>query len=141
MGGHLIHAGELETLIGMMDRLPAAVVRSHFRLSTFYALSLVLEGRTDGVEERLADAEAALPEAIATGQPGAATHDSYHALIRSIAARLHGDPGSAIRHCEQALGLAPPDAAPLLADIRATLGLELLDAGDVDRAVEELRAA
>jgi LuxR family maltose regulon positive regulatory protein len=141
MGGALIHAGELEALIGLMDRLPDAVVRSHFRLSTFYALSLVLEGRVDGVEERLADAEAALPEAIAAGRPGAPVQASYHALIRSIAARLRQDPDVAVRQCERALALAPPGAAPLLADIRGTLGLALLDAGDVDRAVDELRAA
>jgi LuxR family maltose regulon positive regulatory protein len=141
MGGALIHAGQLETLLGLMDRLPAAAVRAHFRLSTFCALALGLEGRTDGVEQRLADAEAALPEAVAARRPGAAVQASYHALIRSILARLRRDPDAAVRHCEQALALAPPDAAPLLADIRGTLGLALLDAGDVDRAVEELRAA
>ena len=54
---------------------------------------------------------------------------------------MRRDPDAAVRHCEQALALAPPDAAPLLADIRGTLGLALLDAGDVDRAVDELRAA
>ncbi len=141
MGGALIHAGELATLLGCLDRLPEAAVRAHFRLSTFYALSLVVSGRTDGVEEHLADAEAALPAALAAGLPGAPVQASYHALIRSIAARLRHDPAAAVRHAERALTLAPPDAAPLLADIRSTLGLALLDAGEVDRAVDELQAA
>jgi ATP/maltotriose-dependent transcriptional regulator MalT len=140
-GGALIHAGELVTLLGMMNRLPESAVRLHFRLSTFYALSLALSGQTEGVESRLADAEAALPAAVAAGQPGAAVQASYHALVRSIAARLRRDGPAAVRHAEEALTLAPPGAAPLLADIRATLGLALLDVGDVDRAIDELRAA
>ena len=140
-GGALIHAGQLVSLLGFMDRLPDSAVRSHFRLSTFYALSLVLSGRTDGVDDRLADAEAALPAAVAAGLPGAPVQASYHALIRSIAARLRHDPADAVRQAERALTLAPPVAAPLLADIRGTLGLALLDAGEVDRAIGELRAA
>ncbi len=140
-GGALIHAGQLQTLLSLMDRLPEAAVRSHFRLSTFYALSLVLSGRTEGVDRRLADAEAALPAALAGGLPGAAVQASYHALIRSIAARLSHDPAAAVGHAERALGLAPAGAAGLVADIHATLGLALLDAGELDRAVDELRAA
>ncbi len=140
-GGALIHAGQLQTLLGLMDRLPQAALRSHFRLSTFYALSFVLSGQTEGVDRHLADAEAALPAALAGGLPGADVQASYHALIRSIAARLRHDPAAAIGHAERALALAPPGAAGLLADIRATLGLALVDAGNVDRAIDELRAA
>ncbi len=140
-GGALIHAGELQRLLSLMDRLPEAAVRSHFRLSTFYALSLVLSGQTEGVDRHLADAEAALPAALASGLPGAAVQASYHALIRSIAARLRRDPVAAVGHAERALALAPPGAAGLLADIHATLGLALVDAGHVDRAIDELRAA
>jgi LuxR family transcriptional regulator, maltose regulon positive regulatory protein len=140
-GGALIHAGQLQTLLSLMDRLPQSAVRSHFRLSTFYALSLVLSGQTEGVDRHLADAEAALPAALASGLPGAAVQASYHALIRSIAARLRHDPVVAVGHAEQALALAPPGAAGLLADIHSTLGLALLDAGEVDRAIDELRAA
>jgi ATP/maltotriose-dependent transcriptional regulator MalT len=96
-----------------MDRLPQAAVRSHFRLSTFYALSLVLSGQTEGVDEHLADAEAALPAALAGGLPGATVQASYHALIRSIAARLQHDPTTAVSHAERALALSPPGAAGL----------------------------
>jgi ATP/maltotriose-dependent transcriptional regulator MalT len=93
------------------------------------------------VDRHLADAEAALPAALAGGLPGAVVQASYHALIRSIAARLVHDPAAAVGHAERALALAPAGAAGLLADVHATLGLALLDAGELDRAIDELRAA
>jgi LuxR family maltose regulon positive regulatory protein len=140
----LVHAAEYETLRGWLDRLPEALVCSDALLSSRYAWTLVLAGRTDGVEGRLADAEAAMPTAIAAGEP-AERIPAHVALIRSIAARIGGDLPAAIAHAERALALVPAAPSPandaLVADARAILGHALLEAGDLGRAVDAYRAA
>ncbi len=142
--GDLVHAAEYETLRGWLDRLPEALVRSDALLSSRYAWTLVLAGRTEGVEGRLADAEAAMPTAIAAREP-AERVPAHVALIRSIAARIDGDLPGAIAHAEQALALVPVAPSPmndaLVADARAILGHAFVEAGDFDRAIDAYRAA
>ena len=65
----------------------------------------------------------------------------YWAVIRSIAARLEGDFAAAIRHAEHALTLLPPGPGPLQADVLVTLGHALIEAGELDRALEAYAAA
>ena len=141
----LIHTGQFVTLLGWLDRLPDAVVRSDVVLSTRYAWALVLVGRTDGLQRRLADAEAALPAAIAAHHPAAERMPSHIALIRSVEARIEHDFPAAIAHAERALALIPPGHAPLsealTADARTILGHALLEAGQLDRAIDAYRAA
>jgi LuxR family transcriptional regulator, maltose regulon positive regulatory protein len=139
--GELVYTGQFATLLGWLDRLPEAAVRSSLLFSTFYALALVLSGRSEGVERRVVDAEAALPAAAANGEPGAAIMPAYFALIRSIAARLEHDLPAAVGHAERALTLALPGVDVLVADARTTLGHALLEAGQLDRALEAYRAA
>jgi LuxR family maltose regulon positive regulatory protein len=142
----LIHHAEFATLRAWLDELPIEVVRSDLLLSTFYAYALALAGQTDGVDGRLADAEAALPAATARADPAAATVPAHLALIRSIVARLEGDRPAAVAHAEGAVmlvphGLSPDRAALLLGDAHAILGHALLDAGELDRAFDAYRAA
>jgi LuxR family transcriptional regulator, maltose regulon positive regulatory protein len=142
----LIHGAEFATLRGWLDELPTHVVRSDLLLSTFYAYALALSGRTDGVDSRLADAEAALPKAAASGDPTARTVPVHIAMVRSVVARLEQDRSAAVAHAEQAMALVPPGLAPdraalLVGDAQAILGHALLDAGELDRAIEAYRTA
>jgi len=144
--GEMIHHAEFATLRGWLDELPAEVLRSDLLLSTFYAYALALSGQTDGVDRRLADAEAALPAAPAAGDPLAATAPAHISMIRSIVARLEHDSPTAVAHAEQAVMLVPPDLSPeraalLVGDAQAILGHALLDAGELDRAIAAYREA
>ncbi len=140
----LIHTGQYASLLRCLDRLPDAAVRSDVVLSSRYAWGLVLSGRTDGVETRLVDAEAALPAALAAGNPVAERIPSHLALIRCVVARLEHDPLTAIAHAERALRLSPPPDSllneALVADVRGQLGLALEEAGKLDRAAEAFEA-
>ena len=144
--GGLIHHAEFATLRGWLDELPTEVVRSDLLLSTFYAYALALSGQTDGVGRRLADAEAALPAAAEAGDPLAVTVPVHIRMIRSIVARLERDPPAAVAYAEEAVMLVPPGLSPeraalLVGDVHAILGHALLDAGDLDRAVDAYRTA
>jgi LuxR family maltose regulon positive regulatory protein len=98
------------------------------------------------VDRRLADAEAALPAAAADGNPAAVTVPVHILMIRSIVARLEHDRPAAVAHAEQAVMLLPPGLSPerealLVGDAQAILGHALLDAGELDRAIDAYRAA
>jgi LuxR family maltose regulon positive regulatory protein len=142
-----VHAGEFATLRGWLDRLPDATVRGDPQLSTTYAWTVALSGRTDGVAERLADAESALrTPSIGTTDARAAVIPTQIACIRSIVARLEDDPPAAVGHAEQALGLVPDGLPPTIGamfkgDAEALLGHALLDAGDIDHAIDAYRVA
>ena len=146
-GKDLVHDGEFVTLRGWLDRLPAEVVRPDAQLSATYAWTLALAGRTDGVAERLADAEVALSaptSELAASRAGAIP--TQVACIRSIVARLEDDPDAAIHHGEQAIKLVPAGLPPSLnalftGNAQALLGHALFDAGEVDRAIDAYRAA
>ena len=142
--GDLVHSAEYETLRGWLDRLPDPLVRSDPLLSSRYAWTLVLAGRTDGLEARLADVKAAMPTDIEPGDL-AERVPAHVALIRSIAARMDGDLPAANAYAEEALVLAPAAPSPmndaLVADARAILGHALLETGDLDGAVAAYRAA
>jgi LuxR family maltose regulon positive regulatory protein len=142
-----VHAGEFATLRSWLDRLPDSTVRGDPQLSTTYAWTAALSGRTDGVAERLADAESALlaPASEATDSR-AAVIPTQIACIRSIVARLEDDPRSAVGHAEQALALVPDGLPPTIGamfagDAQALLGHALLDSGDTDRAIDAYRVA
>ncbi len=141
-----IHRAEFATLRGWIDDLPAEDVRSDLLLSTFYAYAVALAGQTDGVDRRLADAEAARPAAGAAGDLLADTVPVHIAIVRSVVARLERDPVAAVAHAERAVRLVPDDLSPerealIRGDAQAMLGHALLDAGELDRAVAAYRVA
>jgi LuxR family maltose regulon positive regulatory protein len=112
-------------------------------LVVWYAAALMLVGRFDGVESLLREAESAVG---AFGEGGgeepqlrADEADPQHVLataaaVRSLHARLQGDPQGAIEHAQRALALLPADNL----DPRPFAALCLAEAY---RAADDLEAA
>ena len=131
---------------GWLDALPPEVVRGHAQLSTSYAWCLVLAGETDGVAERLADADRALADGRDGGPMMRPAIPTQLALLRSQLAGLEGDSATAIAQARLARDLVP---AGLPAEAEATLrgtaavllGFALVRAGDLDAAAEAYEEA
>ena len=144
--GRHVSAGELSTVRRWLDALPPEVVRGHAQLSTSYAWCLVLAGETEGVAERLADAERALADGRDGGPMMRLAIPTQLALLRSQLAALEGDSATAIAQARLARELVP---AGLPAETEATLrgtatvllAFALARAGDLDAAAEAYEAA
>ena len=151
--GQHINAGELGTVRRWLDALPPDVVRGHAQLSASYAWCLLLIGETEGVAERLADAERALSDGRDGGPMMRPAIPTQLALLRSQLAGLEGDSAGAIVQARLARDLVPAGVpaegeATLRGTAAALLGLALVRAGDLDAAAEaydealpDLRAA
>jgi LuxR family maltose regulon positive regulatory protein len=137
--GRHVNAGELSTVRRWLDALPPEVVRDHAQLSASFAWCLVLGGETQGVAERLADAERALADGAGGGpgmRPGIPTQ---LAMLRSMLAGLEGDSATAIAQARRAGKLVPAGApAQASANLRGTatvlLALAHLRAGNLEAA-------
>ncbi len=144
--GRHVSAGELSTVRRWLDALPSAVVRGHAQLSTSYAWCLVLILETEGVADRLADAERALADGRDGGPMMRLALVPQLTLIRSQLAGLEGDSATAIAQARLARELVP---AGLPAETEATLrgtatvllAFALARAGDLDAAAEAYEAA
>ena len=141
-----LNAGELRTVRRWLDALPADALRGHPQLSASYAWCLVLPGETEGVAERLADAE----RALAVDHDGDAITDAavrtQLALIRSRLADLEGDAPTAIAQARLAgelvpAGLPPEAETTLRGDATVLLARALAAAGDIDGAAEAYEAS
>jgi LuxR family maltose regulon positive regulatory protein len=144
--GRHLNAGELSTVHRWLDALPARVVREHAQLSASYAWVLLLAGETDGVAERLADAERALGDDRDGDRALRPAIPAQLAMLRSQLAGMQGDPGAAVAQAHLACDLVPagfpPDIeATLRGTARALLGLALVRAGDLEAASEAYEAA
>jgi LuxR family maltose regulon positive regulatory protein len=141
-----LNAGELSTVRRWLDALPGESVRDHPQLAVSYAWCLALAGETEGVAERLGDAERALERLGPEGSIEEAAIRTQLALLRSRLADLEGDPETAAAQARLARGLVPDglpaDAeATLRGDASVLLARALASAGDVDGAAEAYRAA
>ena len=144
--GRQVSAGELSTVRRWLDALPPAAVRGHAQLSTSYAWCLVLAGETEGVAERLADAEQALADGRDGGPMMRPAIPTQLALIRSHLAALEGDSATAIAQARLARGLVPaglPEetGATLRGTATVLLAFALARNGDLDAATEAYEAA
>jgi LuxR family maltose regulon positive regulatory protein len=116
--GQTWYRGEVVTLLGWLTRLPKEAMLRRPLLLVWYAAALMLVGRFDGVGSLLREADGAVG-ASGEGQgeeprPGADEGDPQHvmataAAVRSLHARLQGDPQGAIEHARWALALLPED--------------------------------
>jgi LuxR family transcriptional regulator, maltose regulon positive regulatory protein len=144
--GRHLNAGELGTVRRWLDALPSEVVRDHAQLSASYAWCLLLAGETEGVAERLADAERALTDGRDGGPMMRPAIPTQLALLRSQLAGLEGDAVTAIAQARLARDLVPgglpPDAvATLRGTASALLGVALVRAADLDAAEESYEEA
>jgi LuxR family maltose regulon positive regulatory protein len=141
--GQTWYRGEVMTLLGWLRKLPKEAMLRRPLLLVWYAAALMLVGRFDGVESLLREAES---EVGASGEgqgeelrPVADEDDPQHVLataaaVRSLHARLQGDPQGAIEHARRALALLPADNL----DPRPFAALCLAEAY---RAADDLKAA
>jgi len=116
--GQTWYRGEVMTLLGWLRTLPKEAMLRRPLLLVWYAAALMLVGRFDGVESLLREAEGAVG-AFGEGQGEepqrrADEADPQHVLataaaVRSLHARLQGDPQGASEHARRALALLPAD--------------------------------
>ncbi len=137
--GRYINAGELGTVRRWLDSLPPELVREHAQLSASYAWVLLLAGETEGVAERLGDADRAFADRRDGGPMMQATIPTQLALLRSQLAGLEGDSAAAIAQARLAgatvpAGLPAEAEATLRGTAAALLGVALVRAGDLDAA-------
>src|ERR687895_1218887 len=115
--GQTWYRGEVVTLLGWLRKLPKEAMLPRPLLLVWYAAALMLVGRLDGVESLLQEAEGVVGAGEGQGEeprPGADEVDPQHLLataaaVRSLHARLQGDPQGAIEHARRALALLPED--------------------------------
>jgi LuxR family transcriptional regulator, maltose regulon positive regulatory protein len=99
--------GQLETVAGWLDALPAEEVKADARLCVARAWLALDAGRVEDVERWIAAADAAIRGAGEGGSPAAADT----AVLRAVHRFKVGDVGEARRAAESALGLASDEAA------------------------------
>jgi LuxR family maltose regulon positive regulatory protein len=109
--GQTWYRGEVMTLLGWLGRLPEQTMRRRPLLLIWYAASLMLAGRFDGVECLLETADQALGEG--RGEEPEEDAPQYllatAAAVWSLHARRLGDAQGAIEHARRALALLPED--------------------------------
>src|ERR687896_462744 len=112
------YRGEVMTLLGWLGKLPKEAMLRRPLLLVWYAAALMLLGQFDGVESLLREAEGGFGGAREghgeEPRPDADEADPRHVLataaaVRSLHARLQGDPRGAIEHARSALALLPED--------------------------------
>jgi LuxR family transcriptional regulator, maltose regulon positive regulatory protein len=140
--GQTWYRGEVMTLLGWLRKMPKEAMLRRPLLLVWYAAALMLVGRFDGVEALLREAEGGVGgagEGDGEEPPGADEADPQHVLataaaVRSLHARLQGDPQGAIEHARRSLALLPADNL----DPRPFAALCLAEAY---RAADDLEAA
>jgi LuxR family transcriptional regulator, maltose regulon positive regulatory protein len=141
--GQTWYRGEVMTLLGWLRELPKEAMLRRPLLLVWYAAALMLVGRFDGVESLLREAESTVGRAGEDQgeelRPAADEADPQHVLataaaVRSLHARLHGDPQGAIEHSRRSLALLAEDNL----DPRPFAALCLAEAY---RAADDLEAA
>jgi len=142
----VFHLGEVETVIGWLDRLPREILLTDPRLCLARGWIAVLLGRHDEVLEYLSAAESCPPApgplyAIATSL------DSAIAQLRATHALLCGDVARAREAAQEAVGLEPDGTSLARAVASISLGAALHFAGETGEAdaaltegLERLRA-
>jgi LuxR family maltose regulon positive regulatory protein len=140
--GQTWYRGEVVTLLGWLQRLPEEAMRRRPLLLVWYAATLMLVGRLDGVESLLKEAEGVIGPA-GRGQeprPGASGEDRRYlwataAAVRSQHSRLQGDPQGAIEQARRALDVLPEDNLNPRPFVAIALAQAYEAAGDLEAAI------
>jgi LuxR family transcriptional regulator, maltose regulon positive regulatory protein len=114
--------GQVHTIVGWLNALPAAVMQRRPHLCIVHAAGLLMTKQLDAAEARLDDAECSLP--LDMPDDVARVVRGRVALVRGIIRFLTGDLPQVISLMQQALALMPEPttsvaAEPLIAMVRA----------------------
>lgn len=142
----MIYHGQLTTLVGWLQALPAPVLRSRPWLSIAQAWTLAYSGALDAAETSLRAAEEALtqPPAAETDLAEDARREriaGHAAAIRGYRAMLTGDLPRAAELTRQALAHLPPDDLKTRAFAALVLGVALGLSGDLEAGTRILAEA
>jgi LuxR family maltose regulon positive regulatory protein len=130
------HRGQVQTVLGWLDALPEALVRTRPFLSIYRAAMLMYTNRFEAAEAGLHDAE----ESVAISMAGEQAQLALGRIAQTRAAirRFAGDLAGAVTCAQQALGLLPVAAASWRAVAAMTAAHAYLVSGDVTPASERL---
>jgi LuxR family maltose regulon positive regulatory protein len=128
---------QVQTVLGWLDDLPAALVLQRPALGTVRALALVFSDRPDAAEASLQDAERHLPDGPSATEDVRAVRGRV-AVIRAAIARYSGDVERSVAHGRRALEVLPENDATAIERASATAHASLTYqvTGDVHGANE-----
>ena len=131
--------GQVHLVLGWLNALPNALVRSRARLCLYHALMLMFTHQVDAAEARVALAEQSARSEMPADQ--ARVLRGWAAAIRANLARFSGDLARCVTLAQQVLECVPEKEAPLRAGAALGLAQAFLVSGDVTAEVERLVAA
>jgi LuxR family maltose regulon positive regulatory protein len=136
----MIHHGQLATLVGWLEELPAEVVRSWPWLGIASAWAHAYSGQWEGVEALLQDAEQAAQHLPApSARTCEADHIAGHALaIRAYRRSLDGDPVHGEDLAREALRLLPAADIATRSFAATVLAAMASARGDIAAALQTL---
>jgi LuxR family transcriptional regulator, maltose regulon positive regulatory protein len=139
---------EVGSMLGWLQALPDALIRSRPALSVQYADALLSTGQLAGVEDRLRDAERWLDAVDRQADPRARPGDTAAMIVvdeesvgrlpaeiavaRAAQALALGDVPAAVRHARRLQGLIPEDDPLGRGSAAALLGLASWMSGDLE---------
>jgi LuxR family maltose regulon positive regulatory protein len=136
---HVTLHGQIYTVLGWLNALPEALVRTRPRLCVDYALLLTFTNQLEAAEASLEEAERGIQEGIPTEQ--ARIIMGYVFTIRGDIVQFSGDIPRAVSLAQQALALLPEAEVILRTGALATTIRAFLVSGDVTPATEHEVAA
>jgi LuxR family maltose regulon positive regulatory protein len=127
IGQELLKRGEMATLDGWLELLPAEVIQAQLQLCIFQAWVQILNGKVDLAHERLRDVVKQNPEPHLVGQMAA---------IQAFVALLQGEALLAAELSQQALDLLPESDSFLRHLVTINLSIPCMLSGDVKTAAQ-----
>ena len=134
-----LQRGQLRTVAGWLDALPAGVVEADPRLCLIKAWLGVNEGRIDDIDHWVEAAERAAGAAPAPGERTA--YGAAAGMLRCIHRYMEGDIGQAIEAARRAQALEPEEVAPWRSVGCPVLGIALFWRGQEAAASRTLLEA
>ena len=133
------HRGEIDTVLGWLNALPAETMRDRLPLAAACCWLLWLKGQIAAVEARLPEIERAHDEyaragRLPAGDPEYLALPAQLATLRSFVARQHGDLQATVTWAERALVLSDAENVFLRSVVYFGLAVAYHASGDLERA-------
>jgi LuxR family maltose regulon positive regulatory protein len=135
-GPHLTQRGQVQTVLGWLNALPEALVRSRASLCIVHAQALMFTGHLEAANVRLNEAEQCIQPETPANQSQAIL--GQVALIRAIIMRFYGNLAHSIALSHQALELLPEAQANLRSVALLNAARVYLVSGEVTTVNETL---